>query len=151
MSMGQTHVTSGSTPLGELVLQERQRRGLKRRELAGLVRRADRTLRTNEKAIERWELRGHVPQQPALRALAAVLEKPVEQLVALAHRPSVEPIRAALAIPPAAPADHEYVEAIHATIRNLVGLEVQHGGDEVAPLALRSFREARRRLALGSC
>lgn len=147
--MGQTHVTSGSTPLGELVLYERQRRGLTRRELAALVRRADRTLRTNEKAIERWELRGHVPQPPALRALAAVLEKPVEHLVALARQRPDEPMGAALDMPPTAPADHEYVEAIHATIRHLVGLEVQHGGDDVAPLALRSFQESRRRLALG--
>lgn len=69
----------------------------------------DLTLRTNEKAIERWELRGHVPQAPALRALATVLEVPVEQLVALARRPPGEPIAATQDMPSTAPADHEYV------------------------------------------
>jgi hypothetical protein len=78
-----------------------------------------------------------------------VLERPVEQLVALTHQRPVEPIAATLDMPSTAPADHDYVEAIHATIRHLVGLEIQHGGDEVAPLALRCFQEARRRLAAG--
>jgi transcriptional regulator with XRE-family HTH domain len=67
-------------------LYERQRRGLARRELAELLRHADRTLRTNEKAIERWELRGHEPQPAALRALAAVLGRPVEELTALVRQ-----------------------------------------------------------------
>ncbi len=55
-----------------------RRLSLSRRELAVLVRRADRTLGTKEKTIERWERRGLVPQPAALRALAAVLGKPVD-------------------------------------------------------------------------
>jgi hypothetical protein len=73
------------------------------------------------------ELCGHVPRPPALRALAAT---PLEPLSA-------------------APADHDHVDAIHATIRHLVGLEVQHGGDDVAPLAVRLFHSVRGRLAAG--
>lgn len=59
------------------------------------MRRTDRALGTNEKAVERWELRGHVPQPAALRALATVLGIPVERLVAMANlRPaeSSEPL-----------------------------------------------------------
>jgi transcriptional regulator with XRE-family HTH domain len=81
--MGQQPVSSGSSPLGELIARERQRRSLTRRELAELVRKADRSLGTNEKTIERWE-RGQEPQPAAVRALAAVLERPVEELTALA-------------------------------------------------------------------
>ncbi len=76
--------TQGSrrAPLGELIVHERQRRGLTRVELAALVRRADRTLGTDDSQIKRWE-RGQEPQPAALRALAAVLQRPVEELTAL--------------------------------------------------------------------
>src|SRR5262249_38274511 len=70
------------SPLGELVAAERRRRGLSRAELAVLVRRADRTLLTHEKTIRRWEA-GAEPQPPALRALAVVLGRQVEELTGL--------------------------------------------------------------------
>src|SRR5205085_6314769 len=96
------------------------------RELAERMRRVDRTLRTHEKTVRRWEA-GDVPQPAALRALATVLEQPVEHLVQLAHpRPAAAAVEAA-ELPPAAPADHAYVEAIHDTIRHLVALEVLGG------------------------
>lgn len=75
---------SRRAPLGELIAQERQRRGLTRVELATLVRRADRTLGTDDSQIKRWE-NGQVPQPVALRALAAALRRPVEELTALVH------------------------------------------------------------------
>jgi transcriptional regulator with XRE-family HTH domain len=100
--MGRRPVSNGSTALGELIVRERQRRSLTRRELAELVRRADRALSTNEKAVERWELRGQVPQPAALRALASVLHVPVDRLVMLSGQPT------ATATPQAAdPADDE--------------------------------------------
>ncbi len=73
---------SRKAPLGELIAHERQRRGLTRVELAALVRRADRTLGTDDSQIKRWE-NGQEPQPAALRALAAVLEQPVDLLTAL--------------------------------------------------------------------
>jgi hypothetical protein len=81
--MGHPKGGEGATPFGELVMYERHRRGLTRADLAALVRRADRTLRTDAKTIERWELHGQVPVQAAVRALAAVFGKPVEELTAL--------------------------------------------------------------------
>jgi transcriptional regulator with XRE-family HTH domain len=72
--------------LGELIARERQRRSLTRAELAGLVRRADRSLGTDESQVKRWELRGQEPQPAALRALATALELPVDRLAALARQ-----------------------------------------------------------------
>ncbi|TMC10949.1 MAG: helix-turn-helix domain-containing protein [Chloroflexi bacterium] len=65
-----------------MIAHERQRRGLTRVELAVLVRRADRTLGTDDSQIKRWE-NGQEPQPAALRALAAVLEQPVELLTSI--------------------------------------------------------------------
>jgi transcriptional regulator with XRE-family HTH domain len=56
---------------------------------------------------------------------------------------------AGLNLPPGEPANHEYVAAIHDTIRHLVALEVRHGGDDIAPLAQHYFETVRRRLAVG--
>jgi transcriptional regulator with XRE-family HTH domain len=75
---------SNRAPLGELIAHERQRRGLTRVELAALVRRADRTLGTDDSQIKRWE-KGQEPQPAALRALAAALGRPVEELTAPVH------------------------------------------------------------------
>src|ERR1700716_783679 len=76
-----------SGPLGALIEGERQRRSWTRRELASRVCRAGRVegvaLTTTEKAVERWERRGAVPLPAVLRALAAALERPVEDLTAL--------------------------------------------------------------------
>ncbi len=55
--------------------------------MAALVRRADRTLGTDDSQIKRWE-NGQEPQPAALRALAAVLEQPVELLTALVREGS---------------------------------------------------------------
>jgi transcriptional regulator with XRE-family HTH domain len=81
---------SRRAPLGELIAQERQHRGLTRVELAALVRRADRTLGTDDSQIKRWE-NGRVPQPVALRALAAALSRPVEELTALVHQDADRP------------------------------------------------------------
>jgi len=133
--------------LGELIAYERQRRGLTRVELAALVRRADHALGTDESQIKRWE-KGQQPQPAALRVLAVVLERPVEELTALTMQaPSA--VLDALELPPAQPADQNYVDSIRATIQRLLGLSSQHGGDEVAPLAARSLHAVRRRLAFG--
>jgi transcriptional regulator with XRE-family HTH domain len=81
--MGQTQ-GGRRAPLGELIAAERQRRGLTRAELAALVRRADRTLHTDDSQVKRWE-RGQEPQPAALRALAVALGRQVEELTALLH------------------------------------------------------------------
>jgi transcriptional regulator with XRE-family HTH domain len=79
--MGQTGGGSGArSPLGELIRAERQRRGLSCRELALAIRRIDRTLHTDGRTVLRWELDGQEPQPAALRALAKVLGKPIEEL-----------------------------------------------------------------------
>jgi tetratricopeptide (TPR) repeat protein len=44
------------------------------------------------------------------------------------------------------PAGHDYVESLRAGVKRLIELEVQAGGDEVAPLAVRSVRDVRHRL-----
>lgn len=43
----------------------------------------------------------------------------------------------------------DYVESLHATIKNFVALDGIHGGADIAPLALRSFRRAQRILGEG--
>jgi hypothetical protein len=86
-------------------------------------------------------------QGPTHRELAG-LDQPVEWPVAVAGQRPPSAL-AALELLSTAPADHDYVDAVHAAIRHLVGLEVQHGGDGVAPLALRLFHSVRGRLAAG--
>jgi transcriptional regulator with XRE-family HTH domain len=83
IGMGHRPVSRVSTAFGEFVADERRRRSLTRAEVAGLVRKADRSLTTNEQALMRWEIHGRIPQPAALRALAAVLDVPLEQLVGL--------------------------------------------------------------------
>ena len=82
--MGHSRGIGGArTPLSQLIAAERHRWSLSRRELAALVRRADRSLGTDAKTIERSEVRGQEPQPPALRALATVFEKRIEDLTEL--------------------------------------------------------------------
>ncbi len=152
--MGQVGVNNGSTPLGALIAAERQRRGWTRSNLAERVRRAALRdgvdLETSGETIKGWELRGHRPQAPALRALSVVLERPVEELTALAgQQPAETKLGGLELLPPVAPADADYIDAVRASIGHLVGLEVQHGGDAVASLAIRYFESVRRRLAAG--
>jgi len=152
--MGHETVNGGSGPLGELILHERRQRSWSRQKLAELVRNAARkdgeVIATNGKSIERWELRGMTPQGPALSALASVLEQPVELLVALVAREAPEASQGLLAGPPAAPTDHEYIDSVRRTIQQLVGLEIQHGGSEIASMGVHAFRSVRRHLAAGA-
>jgi len=109
----------------------------------------ERNCRVNDTSIKRWE-GGLMPRADHLRWLARAIEKPVEHLTALARQDVIhESTRDVVTLPPAQPADADYVEAIHATIDRLVRLEVQHGGDEVAPLAVRYLQAARRRFDSG--
>jgi transcriptional regulator with XRE-family HTH domain len=162
--VGHEHVSEGSrsTPLGALIRRERERRGWSRKKLAALVvaaaRRDGEVIATIDRAVARWETRGVEPLGPALRALAVVLEQRIEDLTALTRGAGQQPTDDdldgigdvdGLWLPPGQPADHEYVQAIHDTIGRLVALEVQHGGDEVAPLARRYLQSVRRRLDAG--
>jgi hypothetical protein len=72
--------------LGELISYERQRRGYSRREQAGFVRRVDRTLGTDQGTVKRWEVYSQLPQPAALRALAVVMERPIDELTALVRQ-----------------------------------------------------------------
>lgn len=75
------------------------------------------------------------------------------------HSPSREPLRTPRTTerdsPGAIPVDHEapvtsdYLDELRGTISHLVALDVVHGGAEVAPIALRSFRRAQRVLGEG--
>jgi transcriptional regulator with XRE-family HTH domain len=149
--MGHMQGNHGAS-LGELIAYERQRRGLTRPEMAELVRRADRALGTDESQIKRWE-KGQEPQPAALRALAAVLGRPVEELTALVRQgsaPVPESGLRPLDLPPAEPADQDYVESIRATVQRLVSLESRCGSNELAPLSVRLLRTVRRRIDQGA-
>jgi transcriptional regulator with XRE-family HTH domain/tetratricopeptide (TPR) repeat protein len=141
----------GRGNLADLVRFERERRGLSRREFALLVRRAGRGdgLTTSLQAVKTWE-HGVTPMGASLRALAAVLERPVEELVAVARGNAGLPLLHASGLEGLAGADdHEYAGSVRETIRTLVGLEVRHGGNEAGPLAGRCLEAARRRLGQG--
>jgi transcriptional regulator with XRE-family HTH domain len=141
---GQTGSRSGAG-VGQAIKAERQRRGLTQREFAALVRRADRTLVTSAGQVKRWE-RGQQPQPAALRALATVLGRSVEELTAGPPDVLPEP----LDVPPTEPADASYVQSVYETVARLVALEVAHGGNEVAPIAVRALRAAQRRVNAGA-
>ncbi|MFC4056239.1 helix-turn-helix domain-containing protein [Actinomadura syzygii] len=67
--------------------------------------------------------------------------------------PPGEPLDLASVHIPAAtgrPADVDYVEQVRQTSQALVRLDTEHGGDDVLPLALRSFRAVNQRLGSGS-
>lgn len=138
-------------PLAAFIRSERERRAWTRPELAAKVCKAsgpDR-LTCSYKSVASWELEGHPPQPAALRALAVVFDRPVEELVALARRASATPpllVNAAGLESLASATDHEYASGVRDTIRTLVGLEVRHGGNEAGPLAMRSLEATRRRL-----
>jgi tetratricopeptide (TPR) repeat protein len=149
--MGQGQDIDG-TSLGRLIAQERRRHSLSRPDLARLVRKAAaaegvRDDRTSDTSVKRWELYGLVPRTDHLRWLAAALGLPVQRLVLLARHQAAD--TAVLELPPTAPADHGYVEAVRTTIGRLVGLEVQYGGSDIADLGVHSFRAAHRRIAAG--
>jgi transcriptional regulator with XRE-family HTH domain len=157
-----SHGPSGPHPLGDLIAEERQRRGLTRAELADVVKKATKGTGTNEKAVARWELHGDIPVPATLRALAVVLELPVEHVVAVAKEQrrlrksgtsasTGDEGRSSNGLPdldvgPCEPADHEYVAAVRATVQQLVTLESRLGGDELAPLATRYLQTVQRRV-----
>lgn len=133
--------------LGALILSERQRRALTREELAALMRRSDRTLTTSARSVKGWETSARTPSPAALRALATALDRPVEDLTAAAHgSPAAQrPWEGAVDVTD----EHEMAESIRATVRDLVGFEVRHGGNEPGPLASRCLEGVRRRLGEG--
>lgn len=137
--------------LAHLVRSERERRALSRLEFAGLVRAAGRRdgLTTAAPTVKSWE-QGTTPVGAAMRALALVLGRSVEELVALARGAPALPLLQAEGLAGLEAADdHEYAAGVRETIRTLVGLEVRHGGNEPGPLAARSLEAARRRLGAG--
>lgn len=142
------------TPLATFIESERTRRAWTRPELAAKINKAsgpDR-LTCSYKSVESWEREGHPPRPAALRALAVVFERPVEELVTLSRRASAAPpvlVNAAGLESLASATDHEYASGVRDTIRTLVGLEVRHGGNEAGPLASRCLEAARRRLGQG--
>lgn len=125
-----------------------------RDELAALV--ADRIARTTgrEQSFDGNHLgkleRGVVRRpSPLIRAaLCAVLDAD-ERALGLDGREDDGPALPVFAERNGDPADSEYVDELRTTIRALVALDGQHGGTEVAPLALRSFRRAQRVLGEG--
>ena len=137
--------------LADLIRFERERRGLSRHDFAAQVRRAGRPdgLMTHEQTVKGWE-RGAVPTGASMRALATVLGRTIEELVALGRGSTGLPLLATTGLEGLAGADdHEYARQIRETIRTLVGLEVRHGGNEPGPLASRCLEAARRRLGQG--
>jgi transcriptional regulator with XRE-family HTH domain len=150
-----TSDSSATYPLGVLIAQERQKRSLSRPELAALVRKRLKVNGTNASAIQRWELRGDIPVPATMRALADVFEMPVERLSEAANAQKQERenpcelIPATLDMPSAEPATYEFLGSMRRAMSTIVSLEVQFGGDDVAPLALRTFRKVRDRIAVG--
>jgi hypothetical protein len=98
---------------------------------------------------------GDIPVPVTMRALADVFEMPVERLTDAARAQKQERdspsdlIPATLDMPSAEPASYEFLESMRRAMRTIVSLEVQFGGDDVAPLALHTFRSARNRIAVG--
>jgi transcriptional regulator with XRE-family HTH domain len=145
-------MSDGDQSLGQLISRERQRRSLTRKEFAAMIRRVDRSLGTNERTVKRWES-GDVPQPASMRALATAMGQPVDRLVALARRSGAQRPYDGLGgqqAPWAEPADADYVAGVRATVQRLVGLEIAHGGTEIADLRARCFRSVRQRLAAGA-
>ncbi len=102
-----------------------------------------------------------VPNRDYRAALRAVLGVADDAELAFAaaspsHRPlrprrPSEPVAAAMPAPAddGAPATSDYLDEMRATISHLAALDGVHGGSEVAPIALRSFRRAQRLLGEG--
>lgn len=91
------------------------------------------------------------PGKQVRDALSAALDTPVDQLGF--DQPPVEVHRAATTgltgLGDGAPVDADYVDGLRKTIAHLAALDGVHGGAEVAPVALRSFRRAQRILGEG--
>lgn len=86
------------------------------------------------------------PRQLYVNALCAVLNATPADLGFAARSTATRPLlaepRAVIDLFDGAPVGADYVESLHATIKHLVALDGLHGGADVAPLALRSFRRA---------
>lgn len=98
--------------------------------------------RAARRAAERMG-RGHRPQPGAAASRLVVSPAPL-----IAPMPTVTSRDGSPLGPIVAhqPADHDYVGYIRQTIHQLVNIEMKLGSDELAPLALRHLRAARRRL-----
>lgn len=88
-----------------------------------------------------------------LEGLAIGLRVGVDVLLGLAqavsNRPAAAPPGMELAALPLEPAGPEYVASLHAAVPHLIGLDNQFGGDDIAGLAVRTFRGAKGRLEAG--
>jgi transcriptional regulator with XRE-family HTH domain len=141
--------------LGLVIDDELRSRSLSHGDLAKLVRQAAKDegqySSTDEKQVRRWKTGESTPRADSLRWLASALGRPVAELTELLNSESPgqsERAPEVLEVTPE-PADAQYVASIHDTNRHLIGLEVQHGGNDVLPLSLRYLSEIRRRLAVG--
>ena len=86
--------------------------------------------------------------QPERRLFHGVEVPEATQLVAMAAMASLaSPLHGRFEADQ--PANHQYVDGIWRTIHQLVNIEVSLGSNELAPLAVRHLRTARRRLDLG--
>jgi hypothetical protein len=77
--------------LAAVIRQERERRSLSRPDFAALVRKmawklGDRGNTTTWKSVRRWEVNGDRPLPSTLRAIAAAIDRPVEELTVLGDR-----------------------------------------------------------------
>ncbi|GLZ13736.1 hypothetical protein Acsp04_39710 [Actinomadura sp. NBRC 104425] len=105
--------------------------------------------------IKRWEAGKVSISERYQFAYAAAFDMDIEELFGrqAAAGPPDELAAAGALGPPNSngrPADMEYVANLRETGQTLVKLDTVYGGDEVFPLALRVFRDARRKLAVGA-
>ncbi|GAA4136378.1 helix-turn-helix transcriptional regulator [Actinomadura keratinilytica] len=103
--------------------------------------------------IKRWEA-GKVSISERYRfAYAAAFDMDVGELFGQAAARPPDELTAGALDPPDSdgrPADMEYAANLRETGQTLVKLDTLYGGNDVFPLALRVFRDARRKLAVGA-
>jgi tetratricopeptide (TPR) repeat protein len=98
--------------------------------------------------VMRWERGETRPQpwaRPKLAGALGISDQALSQLLGEPDDDHKSPDRTTGAvIDPfdGAPAGADYVESLHGTIKHLAVLDGVHGGADIAPLALRSFRRA---------
>jgi transcriptional regulator with XRE-family HTH domain len=128
----------------------RKAAGLSQTRLADLVNQATGRDTMDGNAVSRLE-RGVVtwPGQAVREALTEVLGVPVDELGFVRHSASAKAVQDTTRAVDGGPADADYVEGQRRMIIHLAALDGMHGGAEVAPLALRSFRRAQRLLGEG--
>jgi transcriptional regulator with XRE-family HTH domain len=97
------------------------------------------TISRLERGVIRW------PGRTIREALSDTLGVPVDALGFVRPGSDVP----AMALPDGSLVDGDFVDSMRGEIAHLAALDGMHGGAEVAPLALRSFRRAQRVLADG--